>query len=65
MHKKYQRLFLYFSSKNSTALRAVPDMGDYGGSAPVIPHIRRMRSIRTPVVDKKFTLPLPGVRGLS
>jgi pantoate--beta-alanine ligase len=23
-------------------------MGDYGGSAPVIPHFRRMRSIRTP-----------------
>ncbi|PKL17004.1 MAG: hypothetical protein CVV49_13275 [Spirochaetae bacterium HGW-Spirochaetae-5] len=23
-------------------------MGDYGGGAPVIPHIQRMRSIRTP-----------------
>ena len=31
-----------------TALRAAPEMGDYGGSAPVIPHFRRMRSIRTP-----------------
>ena len=31
-----------------TALRAAPGMGDYVGSAPVIPHPRRMRSIRTP-----------------
>ncbi|PKL15800.1 MAG: hypothetical protein CVV49_19580 [Spirochaetae bacterium HGW-Spirochaetae-5] len=25
-------------------------VGDYGGSAPVIPHSRRMRSIRTPKI---------------
>jgi hypothetical protein len=31
-----------------TALRAAHEMGDYGGSAPVIPHFMRMRSIRTP-----------------
>ncbi|PKL16757.1 MAG: hypothetical protein CVV49_14670 [Spirochaetae bacterium HGW-Spirochaetae-5] len=31
-----------------TALRDAPEIGDYGGSAPVIPHSQRMRSIRTP-----------------